>query len=179
MIYLGAGHHNYDPGAAANGYQENKLTIELRDMIASEIKRLYPGSELSLDDDSETLSQYLNRINTNDSDVVLEIHFDAFNGKAKGSTALISDNHNQISKDMARELVDYTSSILGTLNRGVKTESESARGKLGLTRKPGSTVLMEIEFIDNIDAMNGYHEQKHLLATKYAEILVKYDNLKD
>lgn len=179
-IFLSAGHHKNpakeDPGAVGSGFQENQLTIEFRDMVLSILKRDYPSYKVIFDDDSETLSQYLSRIQTGNGSVVVEIHFDAFNKKAKGTTALIADKHNQISKELAKELVDITASVLGTSNRGVKTESQSARGKLGFVRKEGATVLMELEFIDNEQAMAGYHEQKHRLAYEFARILTKYDD---
>lgn len=31
--FISAGHHDNDPGAVANGYQENELTKELRNII--------------------------------------------------------------------------------------------------------------------------------------------------
>lgn len=176
-IFLSAGHHNNDSGAVANGYKENKLTIEFRDLVLHELQTKFPSYKVITDKDEETLSQYLNRIKTGSGSVVLEIHFDAFNGKAKGATALIQDAHDKYDKMMGQELVNATANILGTANRGVKTESQSARGKLGLTRKEGTTVLMELEFIDNENAMNGYHEGKHRLAQEYARILTKYDDL--
>lgn len=176
-IFLSAGHHNNDSGASGSGYQENKLTIEFRDLVLQVLKSKYPTYKVIVDNDNETLSQYLNRIKTGEGSVVLEIHFDAFNSKAQGCTALIADKHNEPSKKMGEELTDLTSKILNTSNRGVKTESQSNRGRLALTRKTGTTVLIELEFIDNPEAMKRYHDNKHWLAEDYAYILTKYDDL--
>lgn len=176
-IFLSAGHHLKDTGAIANNQKENLLAIEFRDLILSVLKKNYPNHKVVVDNDNETLSQYLNRIQTGEGSVVLEIHFDSYNQKAKGCTAFIADNHTELSKKMGEELTEFVSSITGTLNRGVKTESQSNRGKLALTRKKGTTVLIEMEFIDNVEAMKEYHNQKHWLAEDFAYVLAKYDDL--
>lgn len=175
-IFISAGHHNKDSGAVGSGYQENKLTIEFRDLILEELRVNFPKYKVISDTDSETLSQYLKRIKPGNGSVVVEIHFDSFNGKAQGTTALVADYHNKISKDLGNELVSVTANLLGTTNRGVKTESESARGRLAFVRQPGATVLMELEFIDNKAAIERYHRNKVKLAKEYARVLAQFDD---
>ena len=47
-IFISAGHHNNDSGAIGSGYKENKLTIEFRDLVVSELKSKYPEIKLTV-----------------------------------------------------------------------------------------------------------------------------------
>lgn len=173
-LFSSAGHHNNDPGAiGVNGRKESIEAIEFRDLVNKELKRL--GENVVQDDDNDTLGQYLGKINPTDKDVVVEFHFNAYNGKATGTEVLVSDNANDRSKSMAKELVDGYARIMGIENRGVKTESQSARGKLGLMRKKGAVALVEICFIDNLTDMKSYDSNKVNLACFTAQVIAKYD----
>lgn len=173
-LYSSAGHYNKDSGAiGVNGRKESIEAIEFRDLVNKELKRL--GENVVQDDDNDTLGQYLGKINPGDGDVVVEFHFNAFNGKATGTEVLIANSANERSKSMAKELVDGYSRIMGIANRGVKTESQSARGKLGLMRKKGAVCLPEICFIDNPNDMKTYDRNKVNLACFTAQVISKYD----
>ncbi|WP_313411059.1 N-acetylmuramoyl-L-alanine amidase [Sphingobacterium multivorum] len=174
VAYSSAGHHLKDSGAiGVNGRQENKETISFRDLVNAELLRR--GRTVVQDNDWETLGQYIGRINPTDKDVVVEPHFNAFNGKATGVEVLIADNANERSKAMAKEIVDGFAKIMGISNRGVKTETQSARGRLGLMRKKGAVALVEICFIDNAADMDAYDRNKVNLACLLATIITKYD----
>ncbi|GGH24576.1 N-acetylmuramoyl-L-alanine amidase [Sphingobacterium alkalisoli] len=174
IIHSSAGHHNQDSGAiGVNGRKEADETKIFRDLVNKELRRM--GKEVEQDDDNETLGQYLGRINPTDKDVVIEPHFNAFNGKARGVEVLIADNANERSKAMAKELVDGYARIMGIPNRGVKTESQSARGKLALMRKKGAVALPEICFMDNAKDMAAYDSNKVNLACFTANVIAKYD----
>ncbi|GEM67552.1 hypothetical protein SMI01S_11580 [Sphingobacterium mizutaii NBRC 14946 = DSM 11724] len=174
ISYSSAGHHLKDSGAiGVNGRKENLETISFREMVNQGLKN--QGKTVVQDNDNETLSQYLGRINPTDKDVVVEPHFNAFNGKATGVEVLIADDANDRSKAMAKELVDGYSKIMGIANRGVKRESQSARGRLGLMRKKGAVALIEICFIDNSNDMAAYDRNKVNLACFTAQIISKYD----
>jgi len=133
------------------------------------------GKTVVEDHDNETLSQYLGRIQPTDKDVVIEPHFNAFNGKATGVEVLIPENANSRSKAMAKDIVDGFAKIMGIANRGVKTESQSNRGKLALMRKKGAVALVEICFIDNANDMKAYDSNRTNLACLLASIIAKYD----
>lgn len=174
-IYLSAGHHLKDSGATGiNGRQENRETIKLRDAILNFIK---PSYKVFTDNDNETLAEYLNRIKPGNGSVVLEIHFDAFNQKASGTTGLYKDGANNLSIQFANELTEKVSTLLNIPDRGGKSESQSNRGKLGLTRKEGITVLLELCFIDNSVDMQSYDQHFMDLAKLIANLLMKYDDL--
>lgn len=176
MIFISAGHHNADSGAVGvNGVTESSKTIEFRELVIAELNKL--GAKYIKDNDNETLAQYLNRIKTGSGSVVCEFHFDAYNGNASGCTSLVGNDADRLDKAMAKELVDNCATILSINNRGVKSESESNRGRLGLMREQGIVVLLELCFIDNPSDMAKYNNKKNELAKKIAEILIRYENL--
>ncbi len=92
-VYILGGHvpdrskGNYDPGAVANGYTEAELTRELRDLISAE---LTPRKvRHSIDHDADSLSQVLAKINSNESDVILDLHFNAASPQATGVEVIV------------------------------------------------------------------------------------------
>lgn len=177
MIFVSAGHNpkgiKVDPGAVANGYTEAGLNVEIRDLVCKELDSV--GAKYIKDLDTETLSQYLQRAETGNASVVLEFHFDAANGIASGSTSIVEMEADRLDKLFAKELVDSCSSILGIKNRGVKSEADTHRGRLGLMREEGIICLLEIAFIDNIGDVRAYQAKKVELAKAVASILIKYE----
>lgn len=174
-IYLSAGHHNHDSGAiGVDGRQENKETIQLRDKILKYIK---PGYRLITDQDEETLARYLKRIGPGNDSVVLEIHFDSANGVATGTTGLYMTGAPKESIIFAAELTHLVASTLNIINRGAKSEADSARGRLDLVHKEGITALLEVCFIDNATDIMKYDINVDLLAQGTAGVLMKYNEL--
>lgn len=175
MIFISAGHHLGDSGAIANGRQENLLAIEFRDLVCAQLTKR--GVKFIKDNDTETLPEYLKRIETGSGSVVLEFHFDAFNGKASGTTSLVGNDADRLDKAFAKDLADTVSSVCLITNRGVKSEAQSNRGRLGLMREQGIVCLLELCFIDNTNDMANYDKYKTYLADKIANIIIKYESL--
>lgn len=174
-IFLTAGHHLKDPGAIGNG-KENTLTMEIRNMIYERIKSLDSSITVWIDDDHDTLSQVISKINkiATADDYLLELHFDAsISPKASGGTSLVAQGARQKSIDFAKELSYIGSTILKIPNRGVKSEVESNRGRLGILHTPASSVLYEVGFISNPSDMVNYQEWKEWLADDFARIIIK------
>lgn len=175
-VFLSAGHHLKDSGAVYNGRQENLEAIKLRNIILNLCKS--KGLKVIIDEDTETLSQYLTRIKTGSGSVVLEIHFDAsLINTATGTTCLVGDDADRLDKAFAKEIVDVAANVMGIKNRGVKAEAESRRGKLGLMREQGIVALWEVCFISNNADMAAYDANMHRLAGEVVLILEKYDNI--
>jgi len=173
-IYSSAGHHLGDPGAIGiDGRKESTECIIFRDLVNAELHRI--GISPVSDDDRETLGQYLGRISPNEKDVVVEVHFNAFNGKASGVEVLISDNASHASSALAGEIAGGFAKIMGITNRGVKKESQSARGRLALMRERGTVCLIEICFIDNRSDMRAYDNNRDSLARFLAQVISRYD----
>lgn len=174
--YVSAGHHLKDPGAMANGLQENKLTIRVRDRVVSILKGW--GLKVITDNDTETLAQYLARIQPGEGSVVTEFHFDAAgNPNASGSSAFYADQASENSKSFAHDLAVDSSSALGITNRGAASESQSHRGRLGLVHEPGINALLEVAFISNPNDMAKFEANFEKLCQKLAETIRYYEQL--
>ena len=182
MIFISAGHNSQsksiksDPGAINKfGVKEGDLTIEFRDLVASELTKM--GIPFKTDLKEENLQMYLDRIKTGTGSVVIEYHFDAGSENAEGSTSLVEEDSDANDKMFATEILTSTNKILGTKFRGVKPESFTRHGRLALMREEGIICLFEIGFITNEGDMIKYHANKHKLAKAHADIIVKYENL--
>lgn len=176
VVFPSAGHHLKDSGAFYNGRKESAEMLCIRQLVVQELNSSNHANIPDLDD--ETASQHQGRIKTGNGSVVCEFHLNAsVNLTATGTEAVISNTATANSKQMAIELTDTTSRILGIRNRGVIPESKTARGKIGIVNKAGTSVLLEICFLSNENDMNAFDAHKVALAKAYAEILIKYDNL--
>ena len=181
ILIITAGHHDRDPGAIGNGYKENALNIEIVELVIKRIKQLDPSVNIWTDDSKLTLSQVIGMVKefATDEDVWVEYHFDAsISPKASGATSLVADGARQLSKDIAKELVDIGSTILEIPNRGVKSEKDSARGRLAMLHTKATSVLYEVGFISNPTDMANHQDWKHWLADEHARILLKYYKMK-
>lgn len=155
-VFLIAGHHfnpgKQDPGAVSDGFKENEFTVEDRDGIKYFLNKHYPGITVFVDDDSKTLSQvisWIKSIEGNDS-LIYDIHYNsASSNKATGVEAFVSDNASKKSHEIAQGFINVVESITGLKNRGVKTESDSARGRLGILHTKSPATIVEMGFINN------------------------------
>jgi N-acetylmuramoyl-L-alanine amidase len=183
MKFISAGHcatkgPNYDPGAQGNKRGEAIETLRVRNRVIQLIKeRGY--TDIIQDADGESLREYLLRIKPGNASVVVEFHFNAFNGKATGVECVIGEDGDRLDRALATDLTNVTACILGLPKRsgGVITESQTHRGRLGLMRETGIVVLVEVCFIDNPDDMAKYDANFETLCSAYADIIIKYDNL--
>lgn len=90
-----------------------------------------------------------------DADIVIELHFNAFNGKASGTEILLANNHDDpglFEKEFAQDMVDKISGVLGISNRGLKFRPKE-KGERGwhLVNQTRSipSILIEPFFGDN------------------------------
>lgn len=177
MIFNIAGHHNNDPGAVHRSVKEADKTKELRNLISKILNQR--GHRHVVDNDNETNTQLQNRIKPGTGSVLVDLHFNAAsNPSATGTEVIVSNAANANSRAMAKELVDGTARILGVRNRGVKTEAQTARGRIGiLNLNAGISCLLEVCFISNANDMQLYELKKNELADFYATTYIKYDKL--
>jgi N-acetylmuramoyl-L-alanine amidase len=186
-IYLSAGHSNVagrDRGAIGNGFIEGELTVELRQLIVSELRKL--GVNPIVDDNNSILSQTLNKFRnmTTNRCIVLDIHWNASaNVSATGTETLVDNNPTQFELDLAQQLSQVVHNVLNIPLRGnfrgrpgVRSERESHHGSLGWMRLTGENVLMEIGFISNTNDMRQYQLNKHTLAKQIAQTLFNFAN---
>lgn len=179
-IFLSSGHNTegkkIDSGAVSNNLTEAQINLEFRNLVLNHLKQ--SNHKIIQDKDSESLSEYLNRIQTGNGSVIIEFHCDASsNPTATGTTSIIANNYTPLSKKFASELVNKTAEILQIKNRGVKTENLTNRKKISLVRKAGTAVLLELFFITNTNDIAQYQSNKKILAQELSKIIIKYENL--
>lgn len=178
-IFVSAGHSSVtgkgrDNGAVGNSYTEGVEADKLRDIVVNELKKL--GASVTSDGDDTILADTLKEFRktaTQDS-IVVEIHLNAATPKATGTETLVPNNPTSSERALAETLSKIVGDTLGIPlrgSKGVKTESESARGSLGWMRLPGDNILMEIAFISNKDDMQKLTSNRDILGKRIAQAL--------
>lgn len=174
-VYLIAGHHNNDPGAVSQHPElggtitEAELTQELRDLV---FHYFVAHNELDpiKDNDAHTLQQVLNEINRTISrdDIVVDLHFNAFNGRATGVEVLIPTINSAIERSLATSICERLADIMQIRNRGLRREADTPRGRIAILHGTGHRILIEVCFKDNPSDMKAYWKNKHLVAEAIA-----------
>ena len=160
-ILLLNGHGAGDSGALGNGYKEADLTRELADLVVSKLNTYakvyrYPRERNAYKDiKNGVFTKYL-PIAFDKIDYAFEIHFNAFDGNAKGTEIYITKSEKGYSIEQA--IVNNIASI-GFSNRGVK-RSDFLVIKT-LRNKGVSSALLETCFIDNANDIKTYQEHKN------------------
>jgi LysM repeat protein len=183
-IFISAGHSNKqgtDRGASGNGFIEGELTVELRDLIVSELKKM--GVNPIVDSNNSVLSQSVNFFKnlTTNSCIVMDIHWNAGPPTATGTETLIPTENTKFERDLAGRISKIVSDRLGIRTRGthmgnsgVKTEADSHHGRLGWMRLTGENILPEICFVSSKSDMDSYQKNKFLLAKDIADVLIEF-----
>lgn len=176
-IFASAGHSNVlgkDRGASGNGFIEGILTVEQRDLIVKELKKL--GAKVVIDDNDSVLSQTMAffRNKTTKDCILIDLHWNSATPQATGTEVLIPAKPTAIETQIATELSAEIARTIGIRNRGVKTELQSARKSLGWMRLTGENILIETCFISNKSDMDKYQATKERVAKSIAQILFKY-----
>lgn len=182
-IFISAGHTNVpgkDRGASGNGYVEGDLTVEFRDMVVDELKKIDNTVKVSIDANGNALKESLRyfRNLVSPKSLVVDIHWNAAVPQATGTEVLVPSNATNFETGLAHEIAMSISQTLGIRTRGnfhglagVKSESESHHGRLGWMRLTGQNVLIEMCFITNESDMRSYQMHKQELAERIACIL--------
>lgn len=174
-LFLSAGHSPKEPGASGNGYREELLAIEFRDLLVAELKTL--GVTPIIDDNNNALAKtlaYFKNMTSTDS-ICIDIHWNASsNPEATGTEILVPLEYSSFEYNLAVLLAGEIKNSIGTKLRGtngVKTEADSHHGRLGWMRLTGENILIEMCFISNASDMDKYQKNKNKLARNLAVIL--------
>ena len=158
LICLDAGHGGNDPGAVGNGMREADIVLEINNLLSAILKRA-GHSVLRLDlihtrtlsAQRPSINDRWRRANEAGADYFFSIHANA--GGGTGSESFIFDGGDIIrrmaSRDFAATILDTFCNEMGLRNRGVKPDTRTAVGSLGVlrnTRMPAQ--LFELPFID-------------------------------
>lgn len=179
MIYLVAGHSNVngkDNGAEGKGIVEGVEAVKVvQDLSQSLTKKGVPHF---VDDykraTPETVSLMKDLVKPND--LVIDIHFNSYNAMATGTEVLIRDKTDKLLEATAFGIVSVIAKTLSLNNRGVRTEADSARGKLGMLHIPCKAMIVEICFIDNVVDVATYKQNYKLLVEQITEYLKNIKN---
>lgn len=165
-LFISAGHSNTDPGAVGNGYSEADIVLELRDLLAEELRQR--GVEFSKDGDKGTnlpLSQAWKMAAQHD--IAVEFHCNAFHtASATGVEALCDESNAIVAGKLCKAVVDAT----GLSNRGVKDESVGQHSRLAFISS-GEGIIMELFFISNPNDVRAYLDNKQSVVTNLADVL--------
>ena len=176
MIYLIAGHSKTDPGAiGVGGIKESELAMELRDKIAHFIT--LKGYKVTLDSDRSNLNQVIFNINSNENDVICDIHFNAGVPIATGTEVIIPDRSTANERMIASLICSDMAVSMKIKSRGVKSEKDTARKTLAIMKPSGINLLLEVCFITNKNDLKEYQLKKDEVAEKIAKRLITAEDI--
>ena len=138
---------NYDSGAiAADGTHEHSFNRdELAPLLVKELEAR--GHKVFIVIQEKSFGELPARINALNPDLILSLHFNAYNGKATGSEVLYWHTSRK-SKALAENIQKGTVAALGLADRGAKGLAKG-RGSELLRRTNAPCVILEPFFGDN------------------------------
>ncbi|MDH6367123.1 MULTISPECIES: N-acetylmuramoyl-L-alanine amidase [unclassified Breznakia] len=174
-----AGHGAGDSGALGNGYREADLTRELVGLIAPKMRK-YCTVDVRDTNRNAFYDAQKGTFSAKGYDYVFEIHFNAFNGKAYGSECYVTSSEQGITVE---QLVMKGMSKFFTLRDndsifdGVKRTNFLV---IQTAKNQGvSGTLLEVCFIDNINDIKKYQENKNAIADAIVNGLAEGFGLKE
>jgi len=182
VLWLTAGHGGSDSGAVAHGHSEAALVLDLRNLITEALKN--KGFKYTIWNDPDgwatpATAAYI-QSKTKEHDLVFDLHFNAAGPTATGVEVIVPDSHTTLEKRSGQSIAGIVHAVLGIPLRGdagVKTESETPRGRLAMMRPPGTNVLLETAFISNSEDLEKYFNGKHRLADEIANWIITFFNV--
>lgn len=175
-IFISAGHSNVsgrDRGAlGVNGTIEGELTVALRKKVVSELNRLgaNPITDIDRNVTRETVTFMIRNLVSRD--IAIDIHFNAAAKTATGTEVLIPFKSSEFERHLGNLLSYNIATVLGIRNRGLKTEADSARGRLIFMTPNCENILIEVCFITNENDMKLYNEKQNQVATIIAKCII-------
>ena len=101
---------------------------------------------------------------------MLDIHWNAASSKARGTEVIVPDKPSLFETSLAKEILDVFVSN-GFTSRGVKTESQTARKRLGWMIPAAENILIEMAFLTNTLDLELYKAVKYKLAKELAAVI--------
>lgn len=178
-ILIIAGHGAGDPGACACGYQEANLVREIAPILKN---KLSAYAEVDVFDTSKNMYKYLksNSFNFKNYNYVLELHFNAGvgdtagNGKTTGTEVLVHPNESGTGVEAA---ILKNICALGFKSRGIKVRSNLQNMNICKGKQGVSYALLETCFIDDLDDIKLYQNNKDKVITAIANGIISGFNL--
>ncbi|MBC2132076.1 N-acetylmuramoyl-L-alanine amidase [Listeria innocua] len=170
-----AGHGGVDSGATGNGYHEDDLAL---DVVKRTTKVLRGAGHTVINnrtsDVNRNISADAKLANREMVDAVVEIHFDAADPKAEGTTGFYCATSND-GKRLAQCVNDKLDDVFK--DRNVKPDTSTRHGRLGILRETNAVAtLQEVAFITNKNDVAKYTQRADEVAVKIAEGVLAYFN---
>lgn len=178
QIAIIAGHNGPKTGASSKYLDEGTETLVLRDLVQLKLLNDFGYRLPIVDHESDELKQVIASMKKQVAKdaILVDIHFNACNGKANGTEVFEPTKASVIEHKLAIHLLNDITDILGTASRGVKKEGQSQHSKLGMFTIPCETVLIEVCFLDNEDDVKKYLLKREEVALAIAKRLSDFAN---
>jgi N-acetylmuramoyl-L-alanine amidase len=138
----------YDPGAVSGEHQEATIALEWANATGRELTAL--GADVIYTRPSRASSAPLRwrtqHAREQNCKLFVSFHLNASNGQGHGTETFY---RHFTSRRIAKAINDALVGVLGTRDRGVKTEQSSARGSIHVLGFTPDSVLIELGFIDH------------------------------
>ena len=166
-IAIVVGHDKINQGAFSNILKQSEFAFN------NEVAKLLPYDVYFRNEKikgyKSQMQELAKRINEKRYDLVIELHFNMFNGKAKGCECLYLKG-SKIGKEQAEKLCKSITKDFGNINRGaVAIDNEKGRGYWFLKLINAPALIVEPFFGDNEETIAFKNKMK------YAKTLI--DNL--
>lgn len=179
-ICIDPGHGGKETGSVANGYIEKDLNLKTALLLKDKLTKNGFEVIMTRETDKElTLYERGQMSKDNNCELLISIHFNSFNGKAKGFECIYSFG-SQESKQIGNSIKDEVIK-LGLYDRGVWTKESTSyvgRNWYGVLRysEPIKAIILEGLFLDNINDIQFLQQKNFLdkLATAYTIGICKY-----
>ncbi|MDJ0600199.1 MAG: N-acetylmuramoyl-L-alanine amidase, partial [Crocosphaera sp.] len=184
-IFLSAGHHlrspgrSGDPGAVALGTTEVKEVIETREAI----EKIFEAQNIEYFSvpDHLTLKESISWINERSQrgDVAVELHCNAFNGRARGTEAYYIKGNSQRKAETQSLLKALLDEVPELKNRGAKDDTQGQWSRLAFCRDVDvASILVELCFIDNREDLDLLQNHRDRFARGLAKGLIEWSGQK-
>ena len=173
-ILLISGHGAGDNGACANGYKEADLTREVVNILKEKLKKY---ADIDVYNQTRDAFKDVNngniQVNFANYNYVLEIHFNSFNGSAKGTE--IYTTRIEKAKTVEEKIMNKLSKFFTV--RGVKEKNFNV---IYSAKKKGvSSALLEVCFIDNTEDIQTYQNNKEAICQAICDGVAEGFGLKE
>jgi len=153
LIYIDPGHGGEDTGAVANGYIEKNLNLQLSLKLAERLRKICDVRLTRATDINLTLKERADKAKADKADLLLSVHFNAFDGKARGVEVIHSIKATIGTMTLCKEIARGIFGLGIPFRRVFSKESAKYPGQdwYGIPRHclPMPGVIVESLFIDS------------------------------
>lgn len=175
-VFIGVGHGGSDPGAAASGFKEKDINLDIALAVKAELEKYGVAVGMSrVADSDESLTQRIKKANSFRPDLALDIHTNA--GGGRGFEALIPTGRYCAQSKKLALLIEQEVVKMGQKSRGLKTrQNKDGSDYFGFLRNVNApSVILECAFIDSADILLiNTKAKREAFGRAYARGVIRY-----